>query len=602
MIYELNSQIPEFRQGINTLKPTSGVCSANIQFHEAKNIVWGLSPCGQYVAGGIYEIFKLEYEPKFLHENGYTCGDTVTTYPTLHKNHKLVIWRDGEIINYPDLPPGRSDIDDWWLSDWNPDNSSVISSQQIISGRLAFFNNEAYNTDPNLKYHWLFGNGREPIRRENEQLLGVNVEGIWVGTRQGSAIIGSNPANMSNVATPGPDGMQFVAAGEAYAINAGGSFLTRPETDRFSQMFATLPAGHQHLLHYKDPATGTLRKWQWNDLLAKRYDAQGNEIPGDYTITMVHAMNDHHVATATVIHNPTGQTKQALLVPVQIEARKQGTTAAPETGLLVKKGDVLEFALAPQFFDTEDNFESLITWQYRQLKSDGTYTGWTDFGSNGTGTKFQHTTTESGIFQIKVTVQNAREHFHVRRKSDPHTSGDHELKKGDPDSIGVADTQIQIDIVAAARTDLGSTAYAVNVANGFFEEGTNKCNLFVAEKAQAAGATVPFINFEILPLPPHSLPPVANQWAGIAPDAKHPAYTIANWDLLSDSAFPQPGLIVASGSETWSPGHAGIVDYDGRWISAGPANVNRNAEFKDYKIRTLTGSTRPAGKRKYTKN
>jgi hypothetical protein len=290
------------------------------------------------------------------------------------------------------------------------------------------------------------------------------------------------------------------------------------------------------------------------------------------------------------------------LLPVQIEARKQGTTAAPETGLLVKKGDVLEFALAPQFFDTDDNFETLITWQYRQLKSDGTYTGWTDFGSNGTGTKFEHTTTESGIFQIKATVQNAGEHFHVRKKADPHTSGEHELKKGDPDSIGVTDTQIQIGIVSAARLDLGSTAYAVNVANGWFEVGTNKCNLFVAEKAQAAGANVPLINFEWLPLPPHSLPPVANQWAGIAPDADHPAYTITGWDLLSDSAFPQPGLIVASGFETWATGHAGIVDYDGRWVSAGSANVNRNAEFKDYKIRTLTGGTRPAGKRKYSGN
>jgi hypothetical protein len=294
--------------------------------------------------------------------------------------------------------------------------------------------------------------------------------------------------------------------------------------------------------------------------------------------------------------------KTARLLPVQIEARKQGTTAAPETGLLVKKGDVLEFALAPQFFDAEDNFETLITWQYRQLNSDGTYTGWTDFGSNGTGTKFEHTTTESGIFQIKATVQNAGEHFHVRKKSDPHTSGGHELKKGDADSIGVTDTQIQIDIVAAARLDLGSTAYAVNVANGWFEVGTNKCNLFVAEKAQAAGAAVPLINFEWLPLPPHSLPPVANQWAGIAPDANHPAYTIANWNLMGDSAFPQPGLIVASGFETWATGHAGIVDYDGRWVSAGSANVNRNAEFKDYKIRTLTGGTRPAGKRKYSGN
>ena len=77
------------------------------------------------------------------------------------------------------------------------------------------------------------------------------------------------------------------------------------------------------------------------------------------------------------------------LLPVQIEARKKGDVVPPN-GVLVKTGDILEFALAPQFFDTEDNFESLITWQFRQRKADGTYEEWANFGVQATGTKFEH--------------------------------------------------------------------------------------------------------------------------------------------------------------------------------------------------------------------
>lgn len=293
------------------------------------------------------------------------------------------------------------------------------------------------------------------------------------------------------------------------------------------------------------------------------------------------------------------------LIYASIEVRKQGQSNAPAMGLLAKVGEVIEFAIAPDLFDVEDIFEDVISWQFRQLKSDGTYTAWSGFGANGTGTTFEHTTSAAGIFQVKAVLQSVGEILHLRKTTDPYTSGSALLKRDDPDSIGIVDTQTQIDIVNAARADLGSTAYAANVANGCFEAGTNKCNLFVAEKAQVAGATVPYINFEWLPLPPHPLPPVANQWAGIPPDSQgtQPAYTITGWTLLADDAYPQPGLIVASGwEETWATGHAGITDYDGRWISAGPSNVNRNADFLEYRIHTYPSGLRPAGKRKYNGN
>ncbi len=288
------------------------------------------------------------------------------------------------------------------------------------------------------------------------------------------------------------------------------------------------------------------------------------------------------------------------LLPVQINVKKQGTASAPTDGLIVKKGDkiVIKATTIPK--ENTTFLDNHIQWSKQQLKTDGTYTEWAEFGEQKE--EFGYTTDTSGIFQLKAMIYDTQEFLFVREKTDTHTSGDHLLKNGDPDSFEVTDTQKKIDIRDQAKGDLGSTAYAAAVANGYFEAGTNKCHLFVAEKAQAVGATVPYINFEWLPLPPHSLPPVANQWAGMPADSEHPAYTITGWDLLADDAYPQPGFIVASGFETWATGHAGIVDYDGRWISAGSTNVNRNAEFKDYKIHTLTGGTRPAGKRKYTGN
>jgi hypothetical protein len=270
------------------------------------------------------------------------------------------------------------------------------------------------------------------------------------------------------------------------------------------------------------------------------------------------------------------------LLPVQIEVRKQGTTASPETGLLVKKGDVLEFALAPQFFDTEDNFESMITWQYRQLKGDGSYTAWTAFGTHGTGTKFEHTTTEGGIYQIKAIVTNGGEHEYIRKKDDLHSrsrpTNNPIIKKGDADAIGVVETDFQITIRNAARAMLGITGYSFATENAPFPAGSNKCNLFVADMTTFAGAPAPWFNTGN-PFDGVTFPPVANQWAGIE-STPEGGTSISGWALLPQSAVPQPGYVVAHPNPSGS-GHVGVLDYDGRGIGAGEFTVNRAYPFLD---------------------
>ncbi len=132
--------------------------------------------------------------------------------------------------------------------------------------------------------------------------------------------------------------------------------------------------------------------------------------------------------------------------------------------------------------------------------------------------------------------------------------------KGKPDAIGVTDTAIQIAIKRSAAINLGSSAYDKNTNHPpSFPSGTNKCNLFVADKCNDAGATVPWLNGNN-PFKPY--PPTANQWAGIDP------ITIPKWTLLPANTPPQPGFVVADPDSVGS-GHCGILDYDGVGIGAG---------------------------------
>lgn len=293
--------------------------------------------------------------------------------------------------------------------------------------------------------------------------------------------------------------------------------------------------------------------------------------------------------------NITAGSHRVMLLPVQIGSRKQGMTTAPETGLLVKKGEVLEVALAPQFFDTEDNFETLITWQQRQLKGDGTYTEWSNISAQATGAKFEHTTAAGGIFQIKAIITNGGEHKYMRKIDAPHAKNgsgvyNEKLRKDQPDFIGVADNAAQVAVRDQSLSLLGSTAYAksaaITVGYGVDPtldfKGAWKCNIFVFSMSNAAGVSVPTkswrdYRFGIPPYVDRAVPPGANDWYSSS-------YSIPSWTWAAASTLPQPGFAaihqhvndaVAGGA------HIGILDYDGTWISAGSATVNKSIHVSD---------------------
>lgn len=265
---------------------------------------------------------------------------------------------------------------------------------------------------------------------------------------------------------------------------------------------------------------------------------------------------------------------------------------APSDGLVVEKEDdvTMQANILPNTYVPPANEPK---WYYQRLKSDGSWEAWASFGTDAHGKTYTHTTTVGGVFRVKtvLTVDGSVlcEKIYERTADEVDGYG----KAGDPDAFGVTDTQIQISIRNAAKGFLGSTAYpyggVVSAQYGFpeYPANTYKCNIFVAHRAEQAGADVPAINGI-----PAEYPPLANEWAGT--EDTHPFIPgfqtdIDNWTLLTTS-YPQPGFIVGHPSAS-GPGHVGIVDYDGHGIGAGvsgtvnkkyPAFLDGTSGFRRY--------------------
>jgi hypothetical protein len=390
----------------------------------------------------------------------------------------------------------------------------------------------------------------------------------------------------------GESPVQETATSDAVAVSRSGRYVVGHDMARVDLEEGGVVAQRVAALWVRNQAAADagLEPWEAMDL-----DAGVTE---EWDLSSAHAVNDQGIILAQGrkwVNNAWSEPHAVVLLPVQIEVRKQGTTAAPETGLLVKKGDVLEFALAPQFFDTDDNFETLITWQQRQLNGEGTYTEWANISAQATGTKYEHTTAAGGIFQIKAVITNGGDHEYKRKTDAPHAANgsgvyNEKLRKDQPDFIGVADNDAQISVRNQSLSLLGSTAYAKSAAItvGYGVDPTLnfkdswKCNIFVFCMSNAAGVSVPTKNwrdyrFGLPPYVDRAVPPGANDWYSSS-------FSIPSWTWAAASTIPQPGFAaihqhindaVAGGA------HIGILDYDGAWISAGSATVNKSIHISD---------------------
>lgn len=206
---------------------------------------------------------------------------------------------------------------------------------------------------------------------------------------------------------------------------------------------------------------------------------------------------------------------------------------------------------------------------------------WEKIGTKGAKISVQME--ESGIFRLRATINGIS--FDYRRHQDvPHHRGVVGLQGGDYDYVGVYDYDIQKKLVDRAYLyctqqsdkflqdkpfDL-SVYSSLNPIFPFQMKGAPKCNIFVYVVAYEEGVKIDII----LRLPfMYRTPPLVEEWCNPLEKIRTSPYP-RYWVHCYDRSFPEPGFIVC-GSE-----HMGILDYDGRWISAGDINVvNKRACF-----------------------
>ena len=192
-------------------------------------------------------------------------------------------------------------------------------------------------------------------------------------------------------------------------------------------------------------------------------------------------------------------------------------------------------------------------------------------------------------------------------------------RKGAPDYFGVVDSDWQLEVLDRVVSNLGSTYYAQRpaceiYAGTFAQINLPKCNIFVYHKCNDAGAVVPLVRDD-LPFHLNSLPPNAIDWNGYVIDNFENECQIdqsgnlviirdiPGWTSVSRSTMPQPGWVVArarayttnfyEAKPPWTYGsHVGVMDYDGSWVAAGSATVNKYCHL-------LTGEYQPARFKKY---
>lgn len=123
-------------------------------------------------------------------------------------------------------------------------------------------------------------------------------------------------------------------------------------------------------------------------------------------------------------------------------------------------------------------------------------------------------------------------------------------------------------LVQAAKDRVGLDTWAYDADRPPYGPGTSKCNLFVYETANAAGATVPMMTRWSWRHFGHvEYPPLAGQWAD-------PNVEIPGWVIVSD---PRPGDIAAEAIDyADATGHVGIVTGEGTTVSATSDTVIEN--------------------------
>jgi hypothetical protein len=140
---------------------------------------------------------------------------------------------------------------------------------------------------------------------------------------------------------------------------------------------------------------------------------------------------------------------------------------------------------------------------------------------------------------------------------------------------------IRQKIVQAAQKQIGSGDWHFDVAKGNFGPGKDKCNLFVYDMLNDAGASPGLPNGHAWW---KSYPPTAANWAD-------PSFPIPGWRVLGSGESPQPGDVVGQRIQ-WpngATGHVMIVGPNASFIGVG------KSEMIDSVAAKMMGEDKPGG-------
>ena len=276
-----------------------------------------------------------------------------------------------------------------------------------------------------------------------------------------------------------------------------------------------------------------------------------------------------------------------VVLPIEIDISVKDSRGNVNDRILVKKGETIDVALHPMFWEHDLPGNNNIEWELECVSSTGKFSS---RPITATGTNISFTINESGIYRICAII-NGERYYYRRHEDVPYHKGMTGLRAGDFDYVGVYTYETQRKMVDRAFSYCreASTKFAYGKEFDFTEYGysnfllkkrlanANKCNIFVFAVAHEERILIHLKDreFTVAGMPTglefYKSPPTVKEWRDS--NEKIETTPAPNWTWLKVDATmqPEPGHVVMDDV------HMGILDYDGSWISAGPSNVNKKA-------------------------
>lgn len=275
-----------------------------------------------------------------------------------------------------------------------------------------------------------------------------------------------------------------------------------------------------------------------------------------------------------------------VVMPIPIDISVKDSNGKMNDRILVKKGETIEVAIHPMFWEHDLPGNDKIEWEIGRINSSGEVSRW--WSCIEMGPKVLLKMDYSGIFKIRAKING--EYFYYRRHQDVeipvhpdvrlylNTHG--ALAMGGFDFVGVCESEFQKQVVFnayhycqtqstkfAKNTSIDLSSYGTGLPKNNFQ-GMPKCNIFVFVVSHESGAKIKMKERGLWET--YFSPPLVKEWKNKSVIIE--TTPTPNW-TISERYFPIPGFAIASG------GHMGIVDYDGFWIHANSYYVCKTIEL-----------------------